>query len=54
MEDKADAGTTFNGTAVLVFPARAAVILTLPGATPVAKPAAEIVAIVLSELVQVA
>ena len=51
MEDKL--GVTGKVTAGLVTPDRAAVILVFPAATPLAKPAEEIVAIVVSELVQV-
>jgi len=47
------AATTVKVTVWLVIPDRAAVILVLPTATAVAKPVAEIVAIVGSELVQV-
>ena len=47
------AATTVNVTGWLVIPDKEAVTLVLPTATAVAKPVAEIVAIVGSELVQV-
>jgi hypothetical protein len=54
MADNTGAGTTVKVTTGLVIPDRAAVTLVLPVATPVAKPNEDMVAIVLSELVQVA
>ena len=45
--------TTVRANAGLVTPDINAVILTLPAATPVAKPAEDIVAMVVSELVQI-
>jgi hypothetical protein len=54
MEVNAEAGTTVTATDVLVFPDRAAVILVLPGATPVATPLVAIVAVAVLELVHVA
>ena len=53
MEDNIGAATTDKFRAGLVTPDRAAIILVFPTAAPVAKPAGEIVAIVVSELVQV-
>jgi hypothetical protein len=46
------AATTVKGTALLVTPDRDAVILAVPAATPVAKPAVEIVATPVLELSQ--
>jgi hypothetical protein len=50
MEDKAGAGTTVKITTGLVTLEKVSVILVVPAATPVAKPAEEIVAIPVSEL----
>ena len=50
MEDKAGAGTIVKVTTGLVTFKKVAVIFVVPAATPVTKPAAEIVAIPVSEL----
>ncbi len=47
------AANTVKGTAVLFIPDRDALMLVFPAATPVARPAAEIVATLVLELVQV-
>ena len=51
MDDKAGAGTTVKVTAGLVVPERVAVMLVFPTAMPVATPAEDIVAILVSELI---
>jgi hypothetical protein len=54
MEDSVGAGTfTVRVTAGLVTPDNEAVISLTPAATPVAKPASEMVAMLVSELTQV-
>jgi hypothetical protein len=54
IEDSVGVGAaTFRVTAGLVTPDREAVISAVPAATPVAKPASETVAILVSELAQV-
>ena len=53
MDDNTGAGTTVKVTTGLVIQDRAAVTLVLPVATLVTKPNEDMVAIVLSELVQV-
>ena len=50
MEDKSGAGTIVKFVTVLVKSPKVAVIFVVPTATPVAKPAAEMVAILVSEL----